>query len=72
MGRTELVEEVHRMCAEHNIEFVDDIKIGNALLVLIRGKHSKELLDELLTDLGLEHTSPTLIVDGIGSYVTIN
>ena len=72
MERAELVNEVKAMCKANNANFVDDIRVCNEIIIVITGNENcKDLLDELLTDLDLEHTQPTLGVDGIESYVTL-
>lgn len=72
MSRNEIVELVKSLCSEKNLSFVDDILIGNSVLVLIRGEDCAKVFDCFLTEQGLMHTTPTLIVDGIGSYITIS
>lgn len=72
MSREDIVEAVKSMCSEHKFELIDDIKVGNSVLVLIRGKECANVLDLFLKEQGLEHTTPTMIVDGIGSYITIS
>lgn len=59
------------MCSRKGLKFIDDVLIGNTVLILVRGEECKAALSELLTDLKVEHTTPAMIVDGIGSYVII-
>lgn len=72
MSRDEIVKLVKSLCAEKQFMFVDDIYIYNSVLVLIVGEKCAEELDQLLTKHNLEHTTPTAIADGIGSYITIS
>lgn len=72
MSRDEIVSCIKTFCALHNYKFVDDIRIGNFVLVLISGNDCAKVFDCFLTEQGLEHTTPTMIVDGIGSYITIS
>lgn len=72
MSRDKVVELVKSLCSEHNYAFVDDIQVGKSVLVLIRGEDCAKAFDSFLTEQGLEHTTPAMIVDGIGSYITIS
>lgn len=72
MSRQSIVELVMSLCKEKLFTFVDDIQVGNSVLILIRGQNCAKVLDQFLTEQGLEHTTPAMIVDGIGSYVTIS
>lgn len=72
MNRNELTTLIKSFCDEHKYKFVDDIQVGNSVLVLIRSQDCAKALDLFLTEQGLEHTTPALIVDGIGSYITIH
>nr|DAW00996.1 MAG TPA: hypothetical protein [Caudoviricetes sp.] len=72
MSRDDVVELVKSLCTEKQLTFVDDILVGNSVLVLISGNDCARVFDCFLTEQGLEHTTPTMIVDGIGSYITIS
>lgn len=72
MTRADLVNEVKILCQEHQLQFVDDVLVGNSVLILVRGEESKRILGLFLKEQGLEHTTPTMITDSIGSYVTIS
>lgn len=72
MSRNEIVELVKSLCSEKNLTFVDDILIGGSVLVLIRGENCTKVFGCFLTEQGLMHTTPALIVDSIGSYITIS
>lgn len=71
MNRNEIKELVKSLCAKQGYTFVDDVLVGKSVLILIRGQDCAKVFDEFLIEHSLEHTMPTLIVDGIGSYITI-
>lgn len=71
MERAELVQGIKELCEANKLKLVDDIAIGHSILIIVRGEKCKDLLEEHLSSLGLEHTEPVLIADGIGSYVTL-
>lgn len=72
MNRNDIVELVKSFCSENKLTFVDDIHVGDSVLVLIRGEKCAKMFDNFLTEHGLTHTTPALIVDGIGSYIAIS
>lgn len=71
MEREELVTITKDFCKDNSLVFVNDIKVGNSILLLVKGENCKDLLEEHLTSLGLEHTKADIILECFGSYVTL-
>lgn len=51
--------------------FVDDVKVGKSLLILVSGDNSAKKLKAFLEDKGLKHSTPMAASDAIGSYVEL-
>lgn len=71
MNRTELVYAVKQYCKENKVEFIDDVKVGSSILVLVSSVGAVEKLEDCLTKLGVKHTTPMITADAIGSYVSL-
>ena len=71
MNRIEVVRLVKTFCADKQFRYIDDIGFGKRVLILISGENCVNEFDQYLNDIGLEHTTPALIADGIGSYINI-
>lgn len=73
MSREDTVSLVKGFCQERQFRFVDDVLIGHSVLILITGDATcAKAFDLFLTEQGLEHTTPAMIIDGIGSYITVD
>lgn len=72
MTRNMLIDYIKSLCQKKNLELVDDIQVGDDILVIVKGEDCATILDEYLHTMGLAHTTPTMIADGIGSYVTLD
>lgn len=68
-AREFFVNDVKLFCKESKITFVDDVKVGNSLLILITGDNSAKKLEAFLTEQGWRHSTPMAVSDAIGSYV---
>lgn len=71
MNRIELVDIIKQYCLNNKIKFIDDIKVGNDILILVAGVDSAKKLKECLLTLNVKHTTPLLVADAIGSYVSL-
>lgn len=66
-----LINLVKQYCTEHQMTYVDCVRIGRDILVLVLGTDSAKKLKDCLTDLGVEHSTPMAVSDAIGSYVSL-
>lgn len=71
MNSEELVKAVKHYCNENQMTYVDDIRIGNDILILVLGDNAADKLKNCLTDLKVKHTTPMAVSDAIGSYVSL-
>lgn len=65
------VNEVKMFCENNKMTFVDDVKVGKSLLILVSGDNSAKKLKAFLEDKGLKHSTPMAVSDAIGSYVEL-
>lgn len=71
MNANELICVVKHYCNENQMTYVDDIKIGNDILILVLGDNAADKLKNCLADLKVKHTTPMAVSDAIGSYVSL-
>ena len=68
-ARELFVNDIKLFCEESKITFVDDVKVGYSLLILVAGDNSAKKLEAFLTEQGWRHSTPMAVSDAIGSYV---
>lgn len=71
MTQAELKAELKAFCKKKALRYLDCIPIGRDILILVTGDGSAEKLKGFLSNLGVQHTTPHSISDGIGSYVRL-
>lgn len=72
MDRQTLVTSIKTLCERHKVKFVDDVKVGRSVLILVVSENAIGLLTEWLTAMQVEFTTPMMMTDAIGTYVTID
>ena len=71
MEAYELIASVKQYCTKNQMTYVDDVKIGRDILVLVLGTDSAKKLEKCLTSLNVKHSTPMAVSDAIGSYVSL-
>ena len=72
MNKNEIISSIKQYCKANKLTYVDDVTVGQNILVLVLGTDSANKLNECLTNLELEHTTPTVVSDAIGSYIKMH
>ena len=71
MTQSEFLDEVKSFCSNKSFRYIGYVPIGRDILILILGDNCADALKQFLEDLGVKHTTPRKMDDGIGSYVTL-
>ena len=71
MTQSEFLDEVKSFCSNKSFKYIGHVPIGRDILILILGDNCADALKQFLEDLGVKHTTPRKMDDGIGSYVTL-
>lgn len=72
MSADEIIHAVKQYCEKNKLIYIDDISVGKDILILVIGDKSVEKLHSCLTDLNVKHTTPMVVADAIGSYISLN
>lgn len=71
MTSQELELDFRDYCHHKKLEFVTSASIGKSLMLLAKGDKAVKLMKDYLDAKGLEYTEPTVMLEAIGTYVTI-
>ena len=71
MTHQELYLDFRDYCHHNRLEFVTAIPIGKSLMLLAKGDKVVRLMKDYLNAKGLEYTEPAVMLEAIGTYVTV-
>ena len=71
MTEIELRESFRNFCHHKKLEYVTSVKVGKNLMILAKGNNVIKLMRQFFDGTGLEYTEPSIILDAIGTYVTL-
>jgi len=71
MTHQELYLDFRDYCHHKKLEFITAVPVGKSLMLLAKGKNVVKLMRDYLKATGLEFTEPAVMLDAIGTYVTI-
>ena len=71
MTSQELEFDFKEYCHHKKLEFVIAVSIGKSLMLLAKGDKVVRLMKDYLDAKGLEYTEPAIMLEAIGTYVTI-
>ena len=71
MTSQELELDFKDYCHHKKLEFITSISIGKSLMLLAKGDKVIKLMKDYLNAKGLEYTEPVIMLEAIGTYVTV-
>lgn len=58
-------------CHHKKLEFIMAVPIGKSVMLLAKGNKVVKLMKDYLNAKGLEYTEPAVMLEAIGTYVTV-
>nr|DAH41673.1 MAG TPA: hypothetical protein [Bacteriophage sp.] len=58
-------------CHHKKLEFIMAVPIGKSVMLLAKGNKVIKLMKDYLNAKGLEYTEPAVMLEAIGTYVTV-
>lgn len=71
MTEQELREGFRTYCYHKKLEFIAAVPIGKSVMLLAKGNKVIKRMKQYLNEQGLEYTEPSLMLEAIGTYVTL-
>ena len=72
MTAQDLYEDFRTYCHHKKLEFITAVPVGNSVMLLVKGNKVIKLLKQYLDERDLEYTEPALMLEAIGTYVTLS
>ena len=71
MSAQELYEDFREYCHHKKLEFITAVPVGKSVMLIAKGNKVIQLMKQYLDAKGLEYTEPCIMLEAIGTYVTL-